>query len=565
MFSQKVGDMHRNLSKCSLAAATCGVLVVALAGLTAETSAGARASLTLAPNSGGGAADQLAQGTMKRIAPGGTGRVNYIGKSRMSQQPDATARDLRSTGGRSALRVPHWFKGGDVGARIAKTAPAAGPLVTTPTVIHMNKGGTKQSQSSCGSCQPPDTNGAISSTRIVEAVNLSLTIYKHGGGLVARKSLASFFPTTRPISDPRILFDNRSNRWILVFIPIPETTTTTPQMFLAVSTSSDPNGSYFKYTISFSGGLYPPGTVLDYPMVGQDANAVIISTNNFQFNGGTSFTYLNSAAFTIPKSIVYAGGGFSFSSFPVAFSTHPAVARGKPIHTYTNSYMVAANSSGGFNLYFFTNTGTSTPTLTLQGTTANALWSPPPAAAQPSPNQATFLDTLDGRLQAPPIQADSFVWFAHTVNLSGFPAIQYGALNLATSGTGGVATTTQFAFESATSYDWNPSIALSEATSNQVRIFLNWAVTDPSTGQNVSLRVSGVGPGEGVPSLAGIGTTVFTGSGTSTNTRFGDFSSAVVEVKGISSTCLYNTQALVVNEVFNSGSWQARLARVGTC
>ncbi|MFN8085381.1 MAG: hypothetical protein U0Q14_14240 [Dermatophilaceae bacterium] len=92
--------------------------------------------------------------------------------------------------------------------------------MTTPTVIHLNKGGTRGSQSSC-SCQPPDTNAAISATRI-EAVNLSLTIYKRGGALISRTSLASWWPTTRSISDPHILYDNAAKRWILVFIPVPD-------------------------------------------------------------------------------------------------------------------------------------------------------------------------------------------------------------------------------------------------------------------------------------------------------------------------------------------------------
>jgi hypothetical protein len=125
--------------------------------------------------------------------------------------------------------------------------------------------------------------------------------------------------------------------------------------------------------------------------------------------------------------------------------------------------------------------------------------------------------------------------------------------------------TTENAYQSGTSYDWNPALTLAEPMSNSVRIFLNWAATDPTNGQNVSLLVSGVGPGEGVPSLAGIGTTVFTGGGSPSQTRFGDYSSASMDVVNVSASCTFNTQALVVNQVFNAGDWQVRLARVGTC
>jgi hypothetical protein len=464
----------------------------------------------------------------------------------------------------SALRKPGFFHGPTTTTGRSAKAAVLGPLVTTPTVVHLNKGGTKQSQSSCGGCQPPDTNGAINGTYIVEAVNLSLTVYKRDGTLVSRKSLASFFPTTRQISDPHILFDNVAKRWILVFIPVPTTTSTTPQMFLAVSTTASPTGSYFKYTMNFSGGLFPLGTLLDYPMVGQDRNAILIGSNNFQLTSGGGFSYLNSTAFAVPKAAAYAGSGFSFPAFSVAFSTQPSIARGVPQKSYPNTYWLAANGGGGYTLYNMTNTG-GTPTMVQQGTSANGLWSPPPTAVQPAPNGSHTLDTLDGRLQAPPIQADSYIWFTHAVALGGFPAVRYGAISLSQTGTGGLTPTTANAFVSSTSYDWNPSLNLSEPASNAVRIFLNWAYTDPTAGKNVSLRISGVGPGEGVPNLNGIGKTVFTGSGSSTNSRFGDYSSVSMDTVNISASCTKDKNALVVNEVFNTGSWQARLARVGNC
>ncbi len=540
------------------------MLVVALIGAGGSINAtGARTVAAHGPNGAASTSTAGSHGAMRTIPSTGGGTMKYLGKVAFKSLPRATAADLRSSGGQSALRVPHWFKGANVGARLTRSSSGARPSVTTPTHVHLNKGGTRGFQSSCG-CQPPDTNGAINGTYIVEAVNLSLTVYKRSGAFVSRKSLASFFPTSRSISDPRIMYDPTAKRWILAFIPIPESTSTTPQMYLAVSTSSNPTGSYFKYTISFSGSLYPLGTLLDYPMMGQDARAMILSTNNFRRNSSGGFNYINSAAFAIPKSAIYSGAGFSFSSFSVAFSTHPAVAQGAPISNFAKSYLLAANGSGGFTLYYLSNTG-GTPTMTLQGTTPGSLWSPPPAVTQPPPNQAVHLDSLDGRLQAPPVQASTFLWFTHAINIGGFPGVQYGAINLATSGSGGVSASTNVAYASGTSNDWNPSIALVELSTNSDRIFLNWAVDDPAAGQNVGQRVSGVGPGEGIPSLAGIGTTLFTGGGSPSQTRFGDFSSTTMEVSRISSTCPANTQALVVNQVFNGGDWQVRLARVGTC
>ena len=167
---------------------------------------------------------------------------------------------------------------------------------------------------------------------------------------------------------------------------------------------------------------------------------------------------------------------------------------------YGTSYALAANDAGGYSLYAMTKRGH--PDLHPQATTAGALWSPPPAALQPAPNQGVQLDTLDGRIQSPPVQADTFLWFTHSVALGSFPAVRYGAIPLSASGTGGASAQTANASPARRAYDWNLSIALAEPTTNSVRIFLGWAMTDPTNGVNVSMRV-GVGPGEGVPSLAG--------------------------------------------------------------
>jgi hypothetical protein len=551
-----MSTIHNSKLFCS------GAVAVALA--TALVCVGSAATAASSRPAGPNGASTVAHNTgrARTVSPGGRGVLHYAGRVRFADLQNASRADQR-TRTRSALRKPGFFHGPDVAADVSK-AVGRSPLVTTPTVVHLNKGGTTQSQSSCGGCQPPDTNGAISGTNIVEAVNLALTVYGRGGALVSRKSLASFFPTSRSISDPHILFDNVAKRWILVFIPVPETTSATPQMFLAVSTSSSPTGSYFKYTMSFGSGLFPLGTLLDYPMVGQDRNAILIGSNNFQRTSSGSFNYLNSTAFAIPKSAAYTGSGFSFPAFPVAFSTQPSIARGVPQKSYPNTYWLAANGGGGYTLYRMTNTG-GTPTMVQQGTSANGLWTPPPAANQPAPNTGHLLDTLDGRLQAPPVQSDTFLWFTHTVALGGFPAVRYGAISLSQSGTGGLTPTTANAYATSTSDDWNPSLSLAEPVTNSVRIFLNWAYTDPAAGKNVSLRVSGVGPGQGVPSLAGVGKTLFTGSGSSTNSRFGDYSSVSMDTVNLSTTCTKDKNALVVNEVFNSGAWQVRLARVGTC
>jgi hypothetical protein len=41
-------------------------------------------------------------------------------------------------------------------------------------------------------------------------------------------------------------------------------------MWVATSESEDPCGSWFLYRLTFHGDVYPTGTMLDFPMLGQD-------------------------------------------------------------------------------------------------------------------------------------------------------------------------------------------------------------------------------------------------------------------------------------------------------
>ena len=48
-------------------------------------------------------------------------------------------------------------------------------------------------------------------------------------------------------------------------------------MWVATSQSEDPCGSWWVYRLTFHGDPYPTGTMLDFPMLGQDTHALLIS------------------------------------------------------------------------------------------------------------------------------------------------------------------------------------------------------------------------------------------------------------------------------------------------
>jgi hypothetical protein len=216
------------------------------------------------------------------------------------------------------------------GPNIGATSPRVPS--THPTTVNANFQGITQGSSNCGNCQPPDVNAAVSSTEIAHVVNLRLQVYTKAGGLLCGVGLNTFLGTTN--SDPRVQYDNLRNRFSMVLIPVPATASATPAEYLATSKTADACGSWFVYRITFSGSSFPAGTLLDYPYLGQDRVSILSSTNNFSFTRH----YTGSTAFAIPKSAAYSGAGFSFTAYPVAFSTAPVTVAGIPMFATTTTY-----------------------------------------------------------------------------------------------------------------------------------------------------------------------------------------------------------------------------------
>jgi hypothetical protein len=345
----------------------------------------------------------------------------------------------------------------------------------------------------------------------------------------------------------------------MVVIPVPASTTSTPTMFVLASQTSSACGAWFIYTVTFSGALYPAGTLLDYPYLGQDSRALLLSSNNFRRNAANRFDYINSAVFSIPKASVYAGAGFSFSAFPVGFSTAPVTVTGIPIAVTANAFYLRSIPGTGYQLYRMANSAGPGTTLTPLAVSSSAFAAPTRRIRQPG--TATTLDPFDGRLQAPPFQDEGFVWFTHGQSAGGFPAVRYGAISTSTG-----AVTARNAFRNGSSDDFNPSIGVSDAGVGVARIWLNWAFTDTPNNIATSHIVDGVGPGGGVPTLVGTGRVLAVGARTSSNTRFGDLSSVAIDPSAASVSCPAGRTAVASQQIFQAnGQWITRIARISFC
>ena len=411
----------------------------------------------------------------------------------------------------------------------------SGPLALTNAFD-----GVGLATSSCG-CQPPDVNATIGPNHIVEAVNLSLAVYDKSGTQLQNTALSTFLGTADGLSDPRVLYDTSWNRYVMVL-----TDTSTPSLWLAFSGSGDPTGGWWIYHVGFP---FAAGSIVDYPMIGMDQDAVEITSNNYD----ASSSYINSTAFAIPKARVYNGLAWGAGLAGVAFGTAPSIVSGYPIAQTNTTYMLAADDANNLMyVYYWTNSANGAA-LHFKGSIAYTWAAPPRRVNQPGTSQT--LDPLDGRLDWANSQIDGRVWFAHGVAIGSFPGVNYGYVN-PNNMTMGVST----AFHSATSDDFNPAIAAMKDGSGNLRQVLSWAYTD--TTNNQATRDVYAFHGGGTP--AHVAGTQFGGGSSTSEFRFGDYASAVPEYNAVG-TCGVGQSALVANEYFAAdGTWKTRIARVNS-
>jgi hypothetical protein len=176
------------------------------------------------------------------------------------------------------------------------------------------------------------------------------------------------------------MYDNVSGRYFGVITDV----SALPSLRVSATRASDPCGSWWFWHVGFSGGSFPSGTLLDYPILGQDTNAILVSTDNFT-PSGENFT-----VFGIPKSALYTGAGFGFGAFNTASFTAPVSNGGIPMIATAFSYFLGADPATGYRLYRLTNSGGPDATLTLQATISAHFAAPPSACQRAAPASSTL-------------------------------------------------------------------------------------------------------------------------------------------------------------------------------
>ena len=126
---------------------------------------------------------------------------------------------------------------------------------------------------------PPDPNGDVGQQHYIATINLAFSIYtKTGTLLYGPADIGSLWQgfsvpdCANHAGDEIVVYDEISNRWILT-----QFTSVGPQYWncVAVSTTQDPLGSYYRYAFP-TGEFFP-----DYPKYAVMPNALYITTREF--------------------------------------------------------------------------------------------------------------------------------------------------------------------------------------------------------------------------------------------------------------------------------------------
>ncbi|HEY8205339.1 MAG TPA: fibronectin type III domain-containing protein [Pyrinomonadaceae bacterium] len=201
-------------------------------------------------------------------------------------------------------KVPHSHKDSrDTVVQSSSTAPATGNMPST----QLNFDGIPFPGVACN-CAPPDTNGEVGATQYVQIVNEGYQVFDKtsGASQLGPSGIATLWSGFGGVcqnngsGDPVVLYDQLANRWVIsqfagVSIPTDEC--------IAVSTSSDATGSYFRYDYHLGSNFF------DYPHLGVWPDAYYMSMNVFN-STGTAFLGPQPFAFDRAKMLVGQPGTF---------------------------------------------------------------------------------------------------------------------------------------------------------------------------------------------------------------------------------------------------------------
>lgn len=210
---------------------------------------------------------------------------------------------------------------------------------------------------------PPDEVMAVGSEYIVEATNSGFSVWtKNGRQTTAYTDFEGFvsLPTgwNGFCYDPRVVYDSYSNRFVMTIMGLDQTNLKS-YIFLMVSSSADPNGTWYQWRYDVSRGSAGTEEWLDFSSLGVDNWGIYFSGNYFTFAGSayTSSRLWSSGRdfFTGSSTNYYSWSDLRWPNNNHAFSVQPAA----PLSTNGGggTFFVNTYSGSGTEICLWTLTG----------------------------------------------------------------------------------------------------------------------------------------------------------------------------------------------------------------
>lgn len=409
---------------------------------------------------------------------------------------------------------------------------------------------------------PPDTTGDVGPNHYVQWVNLRYSIYTLTRGAnneITAFNLVAGFPKQGNVvwqgfggrcqsdndGDPIVQYDQLADRWVLTQFAVAGQPFT---QCVAVSTSPDPTGTYFRYAFSYAKNFN------DYPKMSVWPDGYYITYN--MFRNGRTFIGNTVCAFERDQMLIGAAARQACVNTTAGHSLEPSDLEGTtlPPAGSPNLLMSITTSTVQFwrmAVNWTTGTGTLTGPITVPGVAAFSR-ACGGGACVVQPGTTTRLDTLADRL----MYRLSYRRFAtheslvinHSVTSGTGVGIRWYELRNAAGqsfATANPVVHQQGTFAPSNDFRWMGSAAIDKTGGIAIGYNISSGTIVPS------IRYAFRGPADPLGTL-GNETNALTGSGSQTGnlTRWGDYSTISVDpVDGC--TMVFTTQFQPANGNFN--------------
>ncbi|MHB8512651.1 MAG: hypothetical protein ACYDCC_10785 [Actinomycetota bacterium] len=445
------------------------------------------------------------------------------------------------------------------GSGIDPLAPLQGRSATrlAPTPSHNYDGVGNGVAGFTVNSAPPDTNSAVGPTQVVEIVNSGFAVFSKSTnavlyGAVNTNTLFSGFGglcESDNDGDGVVRYDNAAGRWIISQFAVTGATTSYLQC-IAVSTTGDATGSYYRYSFSYAN--FP-----DYPKMGVWPDAYYFTYNMFQ--GGSVF--VGAEACAMNRSAMLTGAAatqqcFTTSSsfggvLPSDLDGSTAPPTGEP-----NLMLALGTTSTTLDYWKFHVDWTTPSNSTFTGPTDLTVAAYSQACGGgtciPQPNTTQQLDSLADRLMFR-LAYQNFgnhesLVVSHSVDVGGVAAVRWYEFRLSS---GNPTVYQQGTYNPDSTFRWMPSIAMDKSGDIAVGFSTSSSSVRPGVHFTARLSTDTLGTmtqGEGDFIDGG-------GSQTGNLSRWGDYSSMSIDPSD-GCTFWYSNEYIPSDGSFN---WKTRI------